>query len=67
MRRVVVTGMGGLCGLGTNWSEIHAGLRARKNAIRTMHEWDRHKDMNTRLGGSDRVHAAGALDSQAAA
>ena len=51
MRRVVVTGMGGLCGLGTSWPEIFAGLRARQNAIRTMHEWDRHKDMNTRLAG----------------
>lgn len=51
MRRVVVTGVGGLCGLGTSWPEILAGLRARRNAIRTMHEWDRHKTMNTRLGG----------------
>lgn len=51
MRRVVVTGMGGLCGLGASWPEILVGLRARRNAIRTMHEWDRHKDMNTRLAG----------------
>lgn len=51
MRRVVVTGVGGVCGLGASWPEILAGLRARRNAIRTMHEWDRHKDMNTRLGG----------------
>jgi 3-oxoacyl-[acyl-carrier-protein] synthase II len=51
MRRVVVTGMGGLCGLGTSWPEILVGLRARQNAIRTMHEWDRHKEMNTRLAG----------------
>lgn len=51
MRRVVVTGIGGLCGLGSSWPEILVGLRARRNAIRTMHEWDRHKDMNTRLAG----------------
>ncbi|WP_129641208.1 beta-ketoacyl-ACP synthase [Peristeroidobacter agariperforans] len=51
MRRVVVTGVGGLCGLGSSWPEIFAGLRARRNAIRTMHEWDHLKDMNTRLGG----------------
>jgi 3-oxoacyl-[acyl-carrier-protein] synthase II len=51
MRRVVVTGVGGVCGLGTSWPEILAGLRARRNAIRTMHEWDHLKDMNTRLGG----------------
>ncbi len=51
MRRVVVTGMGGVCGLGTSWPEILAGLRARRNTIRTMHEWDRFEDMNTRLAG----------------
>ncbi|HEY0683537.1 MAG TPA: beta-ketoacyl-ACP synthase [Steroidobacter sp.] len=51
MRRVVVTGMGGLCGLGASWTEVLAGLRARRNAIRTMHEWDRYTDMNTRLAG----------------
>lgn len=51
MRRVVVTGMGGLCGLGTSWPEVLTGLRALRNAIRTMHEWDRYPDMNTRLAG----------------
>lgn len=51
MRRVVVTGMGGLCGLGSTWPEILAGLRARRNTIRTMHDWDRFADMNTRLAG----------------
>lgn len=51
MRRVVVTGMGGLCGLGASWPEILTRLRARRNSIRTMHEWDHLKDMNTRLGG----------------
>jgi 3-oxoacyl-[acyl-carrier-protein] synthase II len=51
MRRVVVTGMGGVCGLGSSWPEILAGLRARRNTIRTMHEWDRYTDMNTRLAG----------------
>jgi 3-oxoacyl-[acyl-carrier-protein] synthase II len=51
MRRVVVTGMGGLCGLGSSWPEILAGLRARRNAIRTMHDWDRFPSMNTRLAG----------------
>ena len=51
MRRVVVTGMGGVCGLGSSWAEILAGLRARRNTIRVMHEWDRYTDMNTRLAG----------------
>ena len=51
MRRVVVTGVGGLCGLGTTWPEILAGLRARRYAIRTMRDWDRFPEMNTRLAG----------------
>ncbi len=51
MRRVVVTGMGGLCGLGVRWCEIEHGLRARRNVIRRMHEWDRYADMSTRLAG----------------
>jgi 3-oxoacyl-[acyl-carrier-protein] synthase II len=51
MHRVVVTGMGGICALGTGWSQIESGLRARRNTIRTMHEWNRYTDMNTRLAG----------------
>ena len=51
MRRVVVTGIGGVCGLGTSWVQIEAGLRAGRNTIRTMHEWDRYTDMSTRLAG----------------
>jgi 3-oxoacyl-[acyl-carrier-protein] synthase II len=51
MRRVVVTGIGGVCGLGASWPEIRAGLRARRNVIRTMREWDRYTEMNTRLAG----------------
>jgi 3-oxoacyl-[acyl-carrier-protein] synthase II len=50
-RRVVVTGMAGVCGLGNSWAEIEVGLRARRNTIRVMPEWDRYTDMNTRLGG----------------
>ena len=49
MRRVVVTGMSGICALGSDWTQVGAGLRARRNAIRTMPEWDCYADMNTRL------------------
>ena len=49
MRRVVVTGMGGICALGADWAAIEAGLRARKNAVRRMPDWDKYKDLNTRL------------------
>ena len=49
MRRVVVTGMGGICALGSDWSAIEAGLRACRNAVRVMPSWDIYKDLNTRL------------------
>ena len=51
MHRVVVTGMGGISALGSSWPQIEARLRERRNAIRTMAEWDRYTDMNTRLAG----------------
>jgi 3-oxoacyl-[acyl-carrier-protein] synthase II len=49
MRRVVVTGMSGLCALGFDWPTIEAGLRAGRNAVRTMPGWNVYKDLNTRL------------------
>ena len=49
MRRVVITGIGGLCALGSSWAEVEAGLRCGRNTVRSMPEWDRYKDMNTRL------------------
>jgi 3-oxoacyl-[acyl-carrier-protein] synthase II len=50
-RRVVVTGMGGVTALGNTWPEIQAGMRAGRNSIRRMPEWDRYTDMNTKLAG----------------
>jgi 3-oxoacyl-[acyl-carrier-protein] synthase II len=52
MRRVVVTGMGGLTALGSTWPEIRSGMEAGKIGIRRMHEWDRLTDLNTKLGGA---------------
>jgi 3-oxoacyl-[acyl-carrier-protein] synthase II len=49
MRRVVVTGMGAITALGSDWPGIDAGLRSCRNAVRTMPEWDIYKDLNTRL------------------
>ncbi len=49
MRRVVVTGMAGICALGSDWPTIEAGLRAGTNAVRRMPAWDMYKDLNTRL------------------
>jgi 3-oxoacyl-[acyl-carrier-protein] synthase II len=50
MRRVVVTGAGGICALGSDWETIERGLRAGRNAVRYMTEWDKYPDLNTRLG-----------------
>jgi 3-oxoacyl-[acyl-carrier-protein] synthase II len=49
MHRVVVTGIGGVCALGSEWTAIEAGLRAGRNAVRCMPEWDRYPEMGTRL------------------
>jgi 3-oxoacyl-[acyl-carrier-protein] synthase II len=51
MNRVVVTGMAGVTALGSSWPEILAGLKARRNVIRHMAEWERFADMGTKLAG----------------
>ncbi len=51
MRRVVVTGMAGISALGRDWTAIRGAFEAGRNAIRTMSEWDRYKELNTRLAG----------------
>ena len=49
-RRVVVTGMGGVTGLGNDWPTIRAHMEAGRTAIRRMPDWDRYDGLNTRLG-----------------
>lgn len=50
MRRVVVTGMGGVTSLGQNWADIEAALRSRRNAVKYIGAWDRFGTLHTRLG-----------------
>ena len=50
MKRVVVTGMGGLSPIGLDWVQVEDNLRARHSAVRLMPEWDIVPDLNTRLG-----------------
>jgi len=50
MKRVVVTGMGGLSPIGLDWPQVEDSLRARRSAVRNMPEWDIVPDLNTRLG-----------------
>lgn len=49
MARVVVTGIGGVSALGSDWPTIEAGLRARQNSVRVMDGWQRFVEMGTRL------------------
>lgn len=50
MRRVVVTGMGGVSAFGEDWPAVSAGLRAGENAVRAMPEWQVYQGLNTLLG-----------------
>lgn len=49
MRRVVVTGFGGVTALGDEWPEIRDRMNAGQTGIRNLSEWDKYTDMNTRL------------------
>lgn len=49
MRRVVVTGMGGVTALGSSWADIRARLARGDTATRHMSDWDRFHGINTRL------------------
>ncbi|TCW86988.1 beta-ketoacyl-ACP synthase II [Burkholderia sp. SRS-46] len=49
MKRVVVTGMGGVTAFGETWPDIDARLKAAGNAVRRMPEWDRYESLHTRL------------------
>lgn len=50
-KRVVVTGVGGICSLGDNWPQIADNFFNGRSGIRYMPEWDTYEDLNTRLGG----------------
>ena len=49
MRRVVITGMGGVTALGNDWATIRDNLEAGRTGIRYMNEWNRFTGVNTRL------------------
>jgi 3-oxoacyl-[acyl-carrier-protein] synthase II len=46
---VVITGGSIVSALGSEWSDILAKLKALKNCVRRMDDWDRYTRMNTRL------------------
>jgi len=49
MKRVAVTGMAGISPLGNDWPTIERRLRARRNAVCHMPEWDIYEGLLTRL------------------
>jgi 3-oxoacyl-[acyl-carrier-protein] synthase II len=49
MRRVVVTGMGGVTSLGNDWSTIKTAMNEGKTGICYMPDWERFKGIHTRL------------------
>lgn len=49
-KRVVVTGMGGVCALGASWQVVRDGLRSGRSGIATMSEWGSIEGLRTRLG-----------------
>ena len=49
-KRVAVTGMAGITGLGDHWEAIEANLRAGRNAVRRIPEWAAIEGLNTHLG-----------------
>ncbi len=51
MKRVVVTGMGGISAIGSDWAAVEHSLRNNISGIQVMPEWDRFEDLNTRLAG----------------
>jgi 3-oxoacyl-[acyl-carrier-protein] synthase II len=54
VKRVVITGAGAISPLGNDWASVHQSLRAGRNAVRHMAEWDVYDGLNTRLGAPAR-------------
>ena len=49
-RRVVVTGMAGLCPIGQEWKQVRDALRAGRSGVTRIPEWDDVAGLATRLG-----------------
>jgi len=49
LKRVVITGVGGITSLGYDWPTIEANLRNGASGVVRMDEWDKYAELNTRL------------------
>lgn len=51
MKRVVITGMGGVTALGNDWATLGRGLREGISGVRSLPHWGEYRNLGTRLGG----------------
>lgn len=49
LRRVVITGAGGVTAFGQTWKDIKTKLLEKQNAVKYMPEWEKFKGLNARL------------------
>jgi 3-oxoacyl-[acyl-carrier-protein] synthase II len=49
VKRVVVTGMGGISPLGSRWEAVSAKLKAMQSGVVRMADWDQYQGLNTKL------------------
>ena len=49
-RRVVVTGMAGLCPIGREWKQVREALQAGRSGVTRIPEWEDVAGLTTRLG-----------------
>lgn len=49
MRRVVITGMGGICAFGQSWQEIKPRILQQRNAVCYMPEWEQYNGLHTKV------------------
>ncbi|MDG2961323.1 beta-ketoacyl-ACP synthase [Bisgaard Taxon 10/6] len=50
MKRVVITGIGGITALGRSWTDIKAAFQRRQNAVQRIPVDERYADLEARLG-----------------
>lgn len=51
MKRVVITGIGGVTAFGRNWAEIKTAFQRKQNAVQSMADWvERYPELEARLG-----------------
>lgn len=52
MKRVVISGIGGISPLGNDWPTIAARLREVRNAVARVPDWEPYDGLNTKLGAA---------------